>query len=259
MQKKIFVQIFLFLHLLLPALCIQDGGFVNGDLYWTPYYDSGSSVAFYPSPIPDPYVRILAHGSGGYAGIYQQETGQSQGNTTAIFNIKSVSVGLGGIVTIGWTDVSGDFGTYYKEITQPGIHQVVCSNTSFPYVTVQADGSNVVNSIVEVDSIQVTSGTPTPTATPTKTPTPTPTHTKTPTPTPTKTPTPTPTKTPTPTPTHTPTPTPTPTEIAQVFNSAQEFLLGDGGMTDEQKDAADCNGDGVIDVADLICLMLLMD
>ena len=253
MQKKIFFQILLFLSLFFPALCIEDGEFIFGNLHWIPYYSAESSVAFYPSPFPDPYVRILAHGSWGYAGIYQQETQQSQGSTIAIFNIKSVSTGLGALITIGWTDISGDFGSYYKEITQAGVYEVVCTNTAFPYVTVQADGSNVINAIVEVDSIQVLNTNPTPT--PTKTPTPTPT--KTPTPTPTKTPTPTPT--PSPSPSLTPTPTPAPTQTPDILTTTEDFLLGKDGMTNEEKEAADCNDDGVIDIADLICLILLKD
>lgn len=93
--------------------------------------------------------------------------------------------------------------------------------------------------------------TPTPTLTPSPTETPTPTPTATPTQTATQTPTPTssPTLTPTPSPTPTPTPTPTPIIIPQ---DIVDYLLTRGGSK------YDANGDGVIDMADVVTLIMRM-
>ena len=152
MRKSILI--FVLLITLSPfAFAILNGDFSLGEYSWNVYKTAESSVNFYPSPMPDPYVQILAHGSGGYAGIYQIETGFTSGEWKATFNIKYVSAGLGGLITIGWTDISGDFGSYYQEITSGGTYTVNCNNIAFPYVTVQADSTYIVNALVEVDDI----------------------------------------------------------------------------------------------------------
>lgn len=106
--------------------------------------------------------------------------------------------------------------------------------------------------------------TPTPTPaispTPTSIPSPTPAMTPTPIVTPIQTPTPVPTETPVETATPTPTPaetsiptiTPTPTPIVINAELIRNYLLALIDLTPEQKEQADVNKDGVIDIADLI-------
>jgi len=239
---------------MVTAYSIEDGEFMYGDLHWNAYTSSQSSVAFYPDPYPDPYVRITAAGYMGYAGIWQQETKMSQGYTKAVFDIQNVSVGLNCLITVGWTNIDGEFDDYWLDVTSPGIYEVICSNPSYPFVTVQADSSYIVNAIVWVDSIEVKKPgpTPTPTSTPTPTPTDTPTPTSTPTPTPTPSPTPTPEPTPTPTPTPEPTPSLTPSPYGEDFDQMHEHVLGYEEIAPEDFKIFDVNQDGVIDVADLI-------
>lgn len=167
-MKRILFLCIMILFIISQASAIQDGEFIYGSQHWHTYTSSGSSVNFYPDPMPDPFVRICATSWEGYAGIYQQELEQGQGKTRAIFHLKSVSAGLNALVTVGWTDIDGDFGSYYKEVTSAGTYTVDCNNTNFPFVTVQGDSSHVINAIVEVDEIEVIN----PSATPTPTPTP---------------------------------------------------------------------------------------
>lgn len=114
---------------------------------------------------------------------------------------------------------------------------------------------------------------PTPSTTPTLSPTPSPTPTKTNTQTPTPTPTPTPTQSATPTPTFTPTqsPSPSPTETPFIrpegditgdghvtvfdFSFLKDYLIGKKLLGPENRDYADFNDDGIIDVSDLIYMM----
>ena len=226
MGRKLILLFVITVCLFSSALAIQDGEFKEGDKYWETYISSGSSVNFYPEPMPDPFVRICATKSGGYAGIYQEETKQNQGMTRAIFHLKSVSVGLNALVTIGWTDITGDFGSYYKEVDSSGTYEVDCTNTSFPFVTVQCDSSNIVNAIVEVDEIEVINPSPSPT----------------------------PTSTPTPTPTPTPTATETPSD--DFIQCTCDYITGQVEMTQKEKIKADWNKDGLINAADIVRMII---
>jgi len=87
---------------------------------------------------------------------------------------------------------------------------------------------------------------------PSVTPTPTPSPTPTPTPTSSPTPTPTPTTSPSATATPTPTASPTPPDV----NDIVDYLLGLISPTPSEKDAMDTNGDGDVDAADVIFLVL---
>jgi len=110
---------------------------------------------------------------------------------------------------------------------------------------------NWVSGIVTATGAPVTpTPTPTPSPTPTLTPTPTPSPTPTPTPSPSPTPTPSPTPSPTATPTSTPTPTPTPTSPPSRQELIDYLLDRAGGK------GADMNGDGIIDIADVIHLVI---
>ena len=222
MQKSVIFILFLIIPDL-PLFAIQDGEFMYGDQYWNTYTSTGSSVQFYPSPAPDPYVRINAYGNGGYAGIYQMEDQQSEGYTKAVFHISSVSVGLGGMITVGWTNEDGGFGSYYKDVQTSGDFVVECENTSYPYVTVQADSSNLVSAFVVVDEIEVQrTGTPTPTDTPT------------------------------PTPTITATPTPSPDLIEKTY----DHILGQDSLAGPDLARADYNNDLKIDAADIVRMII---
>lgn len=217
MKTVFIIPIILLLSCFTTVYSITDGDFFYGELYWKTYASYDSSVAFYPDPFPDPFVRILAHGSQGYAGIYQKETGQATGNTRAIFYLKTISAGLGGEITVGWTNQQGSFSNYYVVAKNPGTFTVDCSDTSYPYVTVQADSTYIVNAIVEVDKIEVInpSATPTPTATPV------------------------------------PTPTQAPPPISLITNTCN-FLNGKGDLSPQEQAQADYNQDSKIDIADIV-------
>jgi len=131
------------------AFPILNGNFDLGEAFWTKYYTGSGSVAFYPDPFS--YVRILA--LSGTSGIWQQETGFISGEWKATFTITNISTGLNALVTIGWTDISGDFAGFYQEINSNGTYTVNCNNSSYKYVTVQCDASWIVSAIVEVDEI----------------------------------------------------------------------------------------------------------
>ena len=131
------------------AFPILNGNFDLGEAFWTKYYTGSGSVAFYPDPFS--YVRILA--LNGTSGIWQQETGFTSGEWKATFTITNISTGLNALVTIGWTDISGDFAGFYQEINSNGTYTVNCNNSNYRYVTVQCDASWIVSAIVEVDTI----------------------------------------------------------------------------------------------------------
>lgn len=152
MNFRVIFSIILTVIVPFVSFAIRNGDFSEWNAYWNSYYTGSGSVTFYGPPYPDPYVRILA--LNGTAGIWQEETGFAAGETwRAKFVIKSVSAGLNAIITIGWTDISGDFGIYYKEIKSPGTYYVDCNNYNYRYLTVQADASFIVTAIVEVDEI----------------------------------------------------------------------------------------------------------
>jgi endonuclease/exonuclease/phosphatase family metal-dependent hydrolase len=114
----------------------------------------------------------------------------------------------------------------------PGNYEGIRAYTGKVIITECSDASSYVDEFVE---IFYDAETATPTATPTPSPTPSPT------PTPTQSPTPTPTPSPTLTPTPSPTQIPEPEEIV-------EYILGRTGV------AYDANGDGKVDIADVIFL-----
>jgi len=148
MRKSILI--FVLLITLSPfAFAILNGDFDLGEAFWTAYTSGSGSVAFYPAPFG--YVRILA--LNGYSGIYQNETGFTSGEWKATFTISNISTGLNALVTIGWTDASGDFAGFYQEINSTGTYTVNCNNPSYKYVTVQCDASWIVSAIVEVETI----------------------------------------------------------------------------------------------------------
>ncbi len=168
-MKKEYVVGMLCVFLLVPlsSRAIINGDFTDGNLGWSDYADPNSSVKYYSLL---GYCWIL-----GYryetAVIWQEETNFDSGETwRATFTIKNISTGLGSIITIGWSDITGEYSTYYKEITDEGTYTVDCNNPAYRYVSVQADGGSVNNAIVEVDEVATSELGPTPTPTPTPTP-----------------------------------------------------------------------------------------
>ena len=149
-MKRDYIFFILIMLISLSARGILNGTFEQGEAYWNQYYSGDDTIQFYSAP-PLSFVRILARN--GYAGIWQEETAFTSGEWQAIFDIQNVSTGLNAIVTIGWTNITGDFGSYYKEIKTSGTHIVTCNNSSYRYVTVQCDASWIVDALVEVEDI----------------------------------------------------------------------------------------------------------
>ncbi|MCD6385824.1 hypothetical protein J7M23_08620 [Candidatus Sumerlaeota bacterium] len=160
------VVLILFIPMISPG--ITNGDFCLGNVGWSDYADPNSSVTYYPVLC---YVRVLAYRNEN-AVTWQEETDFDPGETwQATFDVKSTSVGLGGIITIGWADSSGDYGSYYQDITSAGTYTVECDNSSYRYVSIQCTGSSFTNTIVEVNEVSTAELTPTPTPMPTPTPT----------------------------------------------------------------------------------------
>lgn len=167
MRSSVFISMAVVFTLFIPVLSpgITNGDFCLGNIGWSDYTDPNSSVAYYPAPLC--YVRVLAYRNED-AVAWQEETDFDPGETwRATFDVKSTSVGLGGIITIGWSNVSGDYGTYYKEITTAGTYTVDCDNSDYRFVSIQCTGSSLTNTIVEVNEVATAELTPTPTPTPT--------------------------------------------------------------------------------------------
>ena len=152
----------------MPMMCmgISNGDFCsgnNGD--WSEFTGASSSVSYFT--VPPCYVQIHADANE-VATIWQQETGFDSGETwRATFDIKSVSGS--GLITIGWTNISGDFYTGYQEITGSGTVNIDCNDFTYPFVSIQGDGSSLLFARVEVNSVstaEVVAPTPTPTVTP---------------------------------------------------------------------------------------------
>jgi hypothetical protein len=169
MRIKIILGAVVMFAFLVPMVCfgITNGDFCGGSTGWSQDIGPSSSVSFYPSPLC--YVQVLGYRNE-RAVIWQQETAFGSGETwRATFTVSSVSTGLGAIVTLGWSDISGDYASYYQEITSPGTYTVDCDNSSYPFVSVQCDGGSLTNAVVVVNEIataELVSPTPTPTATP---------------------------------------------------------------------------------------------
>ncbi len=158
---------------LTPMMCmgITNGDFCGGNTGWDDATDPPGSImsSIQYNTVPPCHVRVLGYRNE-TAVCWQQETGFGSGETwRATFTVQSASVGLGGIITLGWSDISGGFSTYYQEITSAGTYNVDCNNSSYPFVSVQCDGGSLTNADVEVSEIstaELVAPTPTPTATP---------------------------------------------------------------------------------------------
>jgi len=165
-----------------PLIClgITNGDFCLGSTGWSDFADPSSSVTYFT--VPPCYLRVLGYRNE-IAAVWQEETEFDPGETwRATFTVRSASSGLGAIIALGWSDVSGDFDSYYQEITSAATYTVDCDDSRYPYVSVLCEGGSLTNAIVEIGEISTTELLPTPTPTPSPTSSPSPTPTPTPTP-----------------------------------------------------------------------------